>query len=88
MNNLIDFTKVIKEKQEKERARVAYNDLKRVEYRDYSKLTHQQLINHIHALQIRHDFDLGFLMLIDIFMQKNYPEYSWRFDIFLDEVDK
>lgn len=33
------------------------------------------------------EFDLSFLALVDMFMQENYPDYYWRFEIFLDELD-
>lgn len=33
-------------------------------------------------------FDLGFLELVDLFMQKHYPDYYWKFEKFLEECEK
>lgn len=42
----------------------------------------------IKSLQNRHNYDKYFIDLLDLFMERFYPDYKWKFSIFLDEMDK
>lgn len=64
----------------------ALGDRISVDYKMFS-CTREELIHKIVALENRHKFDLEFLKLVDLFMQKEFPEYSWKFDIFLKNID-
>lgn len=55
---------------------------------DYSSYSKERLIQKLESLELRHRFDLDFLELVDLFMQEHYPEYSWKFDLFVDKIDK
>lgn len=42
----------------------------------------------VRSTKDRDDFDHHFLELVDMFMIKYYPDYRWKFGIFLDEIEK
>jgi hypothetical protein len=39
----------------------------------------------IGKLERRHEFDRNLINLIELFLEKEFPEYTWKFDIFLDK---
>lgn len=45
-------------------------------------------IKEIRKLKNKQEFDITFLELVDIFMQREYPDYYWRFGKFLEEFEK
>lgn len=44
-------------------------------------------IKEIRKLKNKQEFDITFLELVDIFMQREYPDYYWRFEHFLNEIE-
>lgn len=47
-----------------------------------------RLMDELKKEEEREEFDLKFLELVDLFMTKYYPDYYWKFDIFLNEIQK
>lgn len=91
---VINFTKYKEKKERLETRNVevkkAYDKVRKehankikVELIDLAEIT---LV--INSLQERHEFDMNFLELIDLFMQEQYPDFSWKFDLWLDEIEK
>ena len=53
---------------------------------NYDSFSRDELVDKLNSLENRHNFDMNFLDLVDLFMQEQCPEYSWRFDIFIDKI--
>ena len=74
MSNILDFQKFKQEKDRELKAKQLYNKLR------------GELPNPV--IHKKDEYDYTFLQLLDIFLQEEYPEAFWRFDLFLEKIEK
>ena len=54
----------------------------------HDQYSREALLNLIGRLEARHKYDIEFINLLDLFMEKECPQYGPKFDRFLDNINK
>lgn len=67
---------------------INFAEYKQKQEREKAKVNALAKVSNIKRPNDVNKFNHDFYKLVDLFMQEHYPDYGWRFDIWLDKIGK